>query len=50
MDKEKNKVAHCLSSSKVRDIINAMKEEEIAKEDIVNLFAFGNQVHLVYYK
>lgn len=50
MNEEKNKVAHCLSSPKVRDVVNAMKEENIAKEDIVNMFAFGNQVYLVYYK
>lgn len=50
MDKEKNKVVHCISSNKVRAIINTMKEEGIAKEDIVNLFAFENQVYLVYYK
>lgn len=34
----------------VRDIVAQANELEITREDIVNMFALGGQIYLVFYK
>lgn len=47
---KKLKAITCLVADSMRDIINAAKEEDIPREDIVNILVLNKQVYLVYYK
>lgn len=40
----------CITGDKVRDLVNQANELEIPREDIVNIFALGGQLYLIYYK
>ena len=47
--KEK-RVLTCIVGPTVRSIIQQANELEIKKEDIINMFALGGQIYLIYYK
>ena len=49
MAKEK-KLMTCITGPTVRHIINQANELELSREDIVNMFALGGQIYLVFYK
>lgn len=46
----KEKLMTCIIGQTVRSVINQVNELEIAKEDIVNIFALGGQIYVIYYK
>ena len=47
---DKKKLMTCISGSTVREIVSKANELEIEREDIINIFVLGGQVHLVFYK
>ena len=44
------KVMTCIVGQTVRNIVAQANELEIPREDIINMFALGGQIYLVFYK
>ena len=44
------KVMACIVGQTVRNIVAQANELEIPREDIINMFALGGQIYLVFYK
>lgn len=44
------KIMLCIVGNNVRNIVNQANELDIQREDIVGMFALGEQVYLVYFK
>ena len=45
-----SKTMVCIVGSTVRNVIEQANQLEIQREDVVNIFALGGQIYLIYYK
>lgn len=44
------RIIHCIAEDSVRKLVDKANKLSIKKEDIVQIFVLGGQVHMIYYR